>query len=89
MSRFNLEAVAVEVRASGLLEGDDEALLLSLRERGLSLVQSIVVLAKTRHIPLSDAKEVAIDSRAWSADFAANVQVQDEIEGAFRAEQTN
>ena len=83
MNFFDAEVVANEVRESGLLEGNDEMLLRALRERGCSLVQSAIVLAKTRCISLSDAKEAVADSGVWSAELVFNQPIQDEIESSF------
>ncbi|MEV4638113.1 hypothetical protein AB0J80_12260 [Actinoplanes sp. NPDC049548] len=83
MGTFDAEAVSVEVRESGLLESTDDMLVRSLRERGLSLVHSAIVLAKTRRISLSEAKEALADSGVWSAEFSVNRPVQDEIEGSL------
>ncbi|MFC8850873.1 MULTISPECIES: hypothetical protein [unclassified Micromonospora] len=84
MESFNAEAVANDVRASGLLAQDDEALLDALRKRGFSVIQSAIVFAKTRRVSLSEAKDVIADSEVWSTAFAVSASIQDEIEESFR-----
>ena len=79
-SGFDAERAVADARAAGLLDGTDEELVRSLRSWGLSLIQSAMVVAKGRGVPLGEAKETVAGSPSWTAEFEANAPLHDAAE---------